>query len=342
MTQSKILLIYTGGTIGMETNPDNGSLVPLPFEKLISYVPELEKLNCELDHVAFENPVDSSDASPEFWNDIARIIENKYEAYHGFVILHGTDTMAYTASALSFMLKGLAKPVVLTGSQLPMGSLRTDGRENLISAIEVAAAKRKGESLLQEVAVYFEYSLYRGNRSHKFSTEHFDAIISPNYPHLAEAGVHLNWDFNALLRRSDKPQQFRVNYYWSNDLSIIKIFPGISIEQIKHALTQPGISVFILETFGSGNLRMDEQLLELIRNEINNGKVIINLSQCRKGKVDQETYASGLRLAKLGVLSAKDMTLESTVVKSMYLLGNSANAKEFSTAFSKDISGELT
>jgi len=326
----------------MEINPNNGALVPLRFEKLISYVPELDKLNCELNHVAFENPVDSSDASPEFWNDIARIIEENYVTHDGFVVLHGTDTMAYTASALSFMLEGLGKPIVITGSQLPMGSLRTDGRENLISAIEVASYKKNGVPLLNEVAVYFEYSLYRGNRSHKFSTEHFDAIISPNYPQLAEAGVNLNWDFNALQRKPDTHKSFKVNYSWNNAISIIKVFPGISVNQMSYALAQPGISVFILETFGSGNLSMNEELISLIRSVINDGKIIINLSQCRKGKVDQETYASGLRLAKIGVLSAQDMTLESTVVKSMYLLGNSTSTEEFSSNFVKNISGELS
>lgn len=341
MSESKILLIYTGGTIGMEVNPDDGSLVPLPFDRLLGYVPELEKLNCELEHVAFKNPVDSSDASPEFWNDIARIIHHNSEGFDGFVVLHGTDTMAYTASALSFMFENLNKPIVITGSQLPMGSLRTDGRENLISAIEVASCKKDGKSILQEVAVYFEYSLYRGNRSHKFSTEHFDAIISPNYPPLAEAGVHLNWNFSALQRKPDQISKLKVNYSWSTEVSILKIFPGISNKQVEYLLNQPEISVVILETFGSGNLSMSNELLSYIKAAIQNGKVIINLSQCRKGSVDQETYASGLRLAKIGVLSARDMTLETTVVKSMYLLGNYGNTDQFKLKFSKSLAGEL-
>ncbi len=342
MKKSRILLIYTGGTIGMEINQNDGSLVPLPFDRLLSYIPELKKLDCELDSHSFIDPVDSSETNPQFWNDIAVVVEKNYEVYDGFVVLHGTDTMAYTASALSIMMENLSKPIVVTGSQLPMGSLRTDGRENLISSIEIASIKDKeGNPILREVAIYFEYSLYRGNRCHKFSTEHFDAIISPNYPPLAEAGVHINWNKSALQRKTSGVQ-FKINYQWSDKISIIKFFPGISYSQLAYQLAQPGIEVFILETFGSGNIPMRSDILSLIEQKVDEKKRIINVSQCRKGNVDQKTYASGLQLSKLGVISAEDMTLESVVVKSMHLLGKGMSSEVFASEFAIDYSGEIS
>jgi len=343
MRKTKILLIYTGGTIGMEAGVQDEGLVPVSFDKLLDYIPELAKLNCELTNYSFKNPIDSSEANSEFWNDIAEVIVKNYESYDGFVILHGTDTMAYTATALSLMLENLTKPVVITGSQLPMGSLRTDGRENLISSIEIAASlDEDGESRLKEVAIYFEYSLYKGNRCHKFSTEHFDAIISPNYPPLAEAGVTIHWNFSALQRRKKPEGELNLHRLWSNDITIIKFFPGIGIGQLKHQFNCPKTRVFILETFGSGNIPQSETLLELIRKAINEGKSVINVSQCRKGKVDQETYSSGLRLARLGVISAEDMTLEAVVVKSMHLLGKNLLSGDFSREFQISYAGELS
>ncbi|MFK7756398.1 MAG: asparaginase [Flavobacteriales bacterium] len=336
-----ILLIYTGGTIGMEVSEEDGSLSPLPFENLLSYVPELNRLNCNIDHYTFKHPVDSSDANPQFWNDVAEVIENNYIDYDGFVVLHGTDTMAYTASALSIMLEGLNKPVVLTGSQLPMGMLRTDGRENLISSIEIASSlDNNGDSILQEVAVYFEYSLYRGNRCHKFSSEHFDAIISPNYPPLAEAGVNIHWNKSALQRKK-ATSTFLVHKNWGTQLSIVKFFPGISADQLRYQLGQPGIKAIILETYGSGNIPMKNEILSLIEERIKSGVAVINVSQCRKGAVDQRTYASGLRLSKLGVISAEDMTMESVVVKTMHLLGRELESSLIKQEFQQNYAGEI-
>lgn len=342
MSKSRILLIYTGGTIGMEVDPEDGSLAPLPFDRLLSYTPELSKLECELDIHSFPDPIDSSEANPEFWNDIARIVKENYDQYDGFVVLHGTDTMAYTASALSIMMENLNKPIVVTGSQLPMGSLRTDGRENLISSIEIASLKAKdGLPILQEVAVYFEYSLYRGNRCHKFSSEHFDAIISPNYPPLAETGVNIHWNMSALQRKSSDAK-FDVNYKWSNEVATIKIFPGVSYDQLFYQFGQPGVKVFVLETYGSGNIPMRSDILNLIKLKIKEGRIVINASQCTKGKVDQKTYASGLQLSKMGVISSEDMTLESVLVKSMFLLGQGISEEAFKKEFEIAYSGELT
>ncbi len=340
--ETRILLIYTGGTIGMEVNLEDGSLSPLPFENLLSYVPELDRLNCAVEHYTFKNPVDSSDANPDFWNDIAEVIESRYDDYSGFVVLHGTDTMAYTASALSIMLEGLTKPVVLTGSQLPMGMLRTDGRENLISSIEIASSlDRNGQSILQEVAVYFEYSLYRGNRCHKFSSEHFDAIISPNYPPLAEAGVKIHWNYSALQRKKDS-NEFQVHKQWNTNICIVKFFPGISIDQLNYQLNQPKLGSIILETYGSGNIPMKKEVLEIIEDRVKAGVVVINVSQCRKGSVDQRTYASGLSLSKLGVISAEDMTIESVLVKTMHLLGRKLEASVFKKEFELSYAGEIS
>lgn len=341
-SESRILLIYTGGTIGMEVSKEDGSLSPLPFQNLLDYVPELDRLNCSINHYTFKNPVDSSDANPQFWNDIAAVIESNYEEYNGFVVLHGTDTMAYTASALSIMLDGLTKPVVLTGSQLPMGSLRTDGRENLISSIEIASTLDKyGFSVLQEVAVYFEYSLYRGNRCHKFSSEHFDAIISPNYPPLAEAGVKIHWNSSALQRKKpDTP--LVVHSAWGTELTIIKFFPGISANQLRFQISQPDTRAIILETYGSGNIPMKKEILDLIEERIKEGALIINVSQCRKGGVDQRTYTSGLKLSKLGVISAEDMTLETVIVKTMHLLGKNMEIGLMAEEFQQNYAGEIT
>ena len=340
--KSKILLIYTGGTIGMEVNSNDGSLMPLSLENLVKHIPELSRLECALSTYSFLNPVDSSEADFEFWNDIAKVIEANYDLFDGFVILHGTDTMAYTASALSIMLENLTKPIVITGSQLPMGMLRTDGRENLISSIEIASLKDdKGSFILQEVAIYFEYSLYRGNRCHKFSTEHFDAIISPNYPPLAEAGVNINWNYGALQRKVDY-KKLAIHYEWDDTICVIKFFPGLKTSQLEYALNQPEVKVFILETFGSGNIPMRNDLVDLIKGKVDEGKCFINVSQCRKGNVDQKTYASGLKLSEIGVLSAEDMTFEAVVVKVMHLLGKKLNVEGFAREFQIDYAGELS
>ena len=340
--KSKILLIYTGGTIGMEVNSEDGSLMPVSLENLVNHIPELSRLECELDSYSFKDPVDSSEADWEFWNDIAKVIEENYEAYDGFVVLHGTDTMAYTASALSIMLENLTKPIVITGSQLPMGMLRTDGRENLISSLEIASLKdQHGHSILQEVAIYFEYSLYRGNRCHKFSTEHFDAIISPNYPPLAEAGVKIHWNLSALQRKVDF-KNLRIHYKWKSDIAIIKFFPGISLEQLTYSLNQPNTSVFVLETFGSGNIPMRNDIIDLIKEKVSEGKCFINVSQCRKGNVDQKTYASGMKLSEIGVISAEDMTFEAVVVKTMHLLGKELSVEGFAREFQVEYAGELS
>ncbi|HSH65638.1 MAG TPA: asparaginase domain-containing protein, partial [Bacteroidia bacterium] len=274
--KSKVLLIYTGGTIGMMQDSKTGQLKPFDFKHLSEQIPELHKFDVTLSSVSFDKPIDSSDMNPEVWVSIARIIEKNYEKQDGFVILHGSDTMSFTASALSFILENLNKPVILTGSQLPIGTIRTDGKENLITAIEIAAAKEKGKPIVSEVCIYFEYQLYRGNRTRKFNAEHFQAFQSSNYPILAEAGVHLKYNYGALKKTNNR--KLKVHTHLDPHIVILKLFPGISKEVVNAVLGIKDIKAVVLETYGSGNASTQPWFIDSVKKAIDNGMIVLNVT----------------------------------------------------------------
>lgn len=317
-----------------------GSLIPLNFSELEKYIPELRRYSSSIDVIAFDQPIDSSDVNIQTWCSIAEIIEKNYDAYTGFVVLHGTDTMAYSASALSFMLENLSKPVILTGSQLPIGRLRTDGKENLITAIEIASAKRNGEPVIQEVAILFESKLFRGNRTHKYSTENFDAFDSPNYDELAEIGIHIIYNYQKLYR--PRESQLIVKKEFDNRVGILKLFPGINQAFIQSILNSPGIKGLILETYGSGNAPKDPWLIEAFRAAIERGLIILNITQCSKGFVEQGLYDTSAALQRIGVIGGADMTTEAALSKMMWLMGQNYQGEHLSNKLTTPIAGELT
>jgi L-asparaginase len=338
--KSSVLLVYTGGTIGMMQDLKTGELRPFDFNSLTSQVPELAKFDLSLSSIAFEKPIDSSNMHPDVWVRLAEIIEKNYKKYDGFVILHGSDTMSYTASALSFMLGDLGKPVVLTGSQLPIGIIRTDGKENLITAIEIAAAKVKDRPVVNEVCIYFEYKLYRGNRTFKYNSRQFDAFRSPNYPQLAEAGVSIRYNHQALLPPPAKPLTVRTSM--DNDIAVLKLFPGISKKITIAVLRAPGIKAVILETFGAGNASTEKWFIDELSSAIKKGVIVLNTTQCLEGQVIQGMYETSSALKKIGVIGGSDMTFESAVTKLMFLLGNYRDRKTVAKMLQQDLRGELS
>ncbi|QKG79075.1 asparaginase [Tenuifilum thalassicum] len=338
---TSILIVYTGGTIGMKQNPETGALAPFNFEQIEQEVPELRKFGYTLNTISFSPVIDSSDINPSFWVKLAQIISENYDKYDGFVILHGTDTMSFTASALSFMLEGLTKPVVLTGSQLPIGMLRTDGKENLISAIEIAAAYRNGQALVPEVSVFFENRLYRGNRTTKHNSEHFNAFRSNNYPPLAEAGISIKFNY-PFIHYPTQEQSLFVHTMLDNSIAVLKLFPGITENVVSAVLNTQGVKGIILETYGSGNAPMQDWFLERIEEAIGNNIVVFNVTQCKAGGVDMDKYENGLRLKKIGVVSGSDITFEAAVAKLMFLLGKGLNGKTLADELTKSIAGEIT
>lgn len=337
---TSILIIYTGGTIGMVESADRKTLVPFDLAHVLEQVPELKKLNAELHSYSFEKPIDSSDMQPEHWSQLASIIHENYNSHDGFVILHGSDTLAYTASALSYMLNGLDKPVILTGSQLPIGMIRTDARENLITAVEIATLRVNDEPVVQEVAIYFEYKLYRGNRTKKISTDAFEAFDSPNYPVLAEAGVNINFNHAALFRK--KLDQFSLTDGFDNRVATLFLFPGMSENHVSNVLNTPDLRAVIIVTFGAGNASQQSWFLKQISDAIDRGIIVINMTQCSKGHVEQGKYETSTALLKLGVISGGDMTFEGAITKLMLLLAQSDDKAWVIDQFVTNISGELS
>ena len=338
--KSSVLLIYTGGTIGMMQDVVTSELKPFDFKTLTQQVPELKKFDIELSSIAFAKPIDSSNMHPLVWIELAKIIKDNYSKYDGFVILHGSDTMSFTASALSFMLENLNKPVILTGSQLPIGIIRTDGKENLITAIEIAGSQVKGKPVVNEVCIYFEYKLYRGNRTFKYNSSHFDAFKSPNYPALAEAGVNIQYNKSALLKPTTKA--LKVHTHMDNDIAVLKLFPGISKKITSAIINTPGIKAIILETFGAGNTTTQEWFANELKKAIAKGIVILNITQCLEGKVIQGMYETSSHLKKMGVIGGADMTFESAITKLMFLLGQKLNNTQLKKQLLSDLRGELT
>jgi L-asparaginase len=339
--QSKVLIIYTGGTIGMINDAVTGALKAFDFAHLHDQIPELNRMPVTIGAVSFESPVDSSEMGPEHWVKIAQLIENDYHNYDGFVILHGTDTMAFTASALSFAFDGLRKPIILTGAQLPMGTLRTDGKENLLTAIEIAAAKNDdGTAKIKEVAVYFEFSLLRGNRCSKISATEFDAFASPNFPKLVHAGVELKYDLSEMWQ-SEAPE---LTVYKSFDtrIALLKIFPGFNSDLFLPIFDVEKIKIIIIESFGAGNMPTDNKFMNLIQKYIEQNGIVLNITQCSSGNVEQGKYATSSFLAKVGAISGNDLTTEAAVTKAMYLLSKYPKTEELVQELQKNLRGEIT
>ncbi|MFQ3333260.1 MAG: L-asparaginase [Candidatus Azotimanducaceae bacterium] len=335
-----ILLIYTGGTIGMTKDYKTGALKAFDFNKLLKHIPEVNLLSCTIDSVSFKEPIDSSNMNPTHWIKIAEIIEDNYEGFDGFVVLHGSDTMSYTASALSFMFENLSKPVIFTGSQLPIGDLRTDAKENLITSIQVASETKNGKPVVQEVCLYFEYKLYRANRTTKMNSEHFEAFSSPNYPPLGESGVHLKI-YDSLIGKSKRFKKIKIRKRLEDNIAVLKLFPGITEKVVKSILGIEGLKGVVLETYGSGNAPTDSWFIDLLKIALKKGIKIVDVTQCAGGSVILGHYETSVELQKIGLISGKDITTESALAKLMYLLGEKIPMNDFKQIFETPLRGEM-
>lgn len=338
--ETAILIIYTGGTIGMIVDENSGALVPFNFDLIYEQIPVLKKFRFRLGFHCFDPIMDSSNMNPAAWIELAAIIGKNYEEYDGFVVLHGSDTMAFSASALSFLLENLNKPVIFTGSQLPLGVLRTDGRENFITAIEIAAAKENDTPLVPEVCVYFENRLMRGNRTVKFNAENFNAFISGNYPLLAEVGVFIKYNESAIHKPNFK--KLKVHSKLDTHVGVLKLFPGITKQFIESVLAVPGLKGLVLETFGTGNAPSDQWFLDVLKVAIESGLLIVNITQCLSGNVIQGKYETSKGLQDIGILSGHDMTTEAALVKMMYLFGEGHHLSAMKELMLLSLRGEVS
>ena len=335
-----ILLIYTGGTIGMIKDSVTGALENFNFNDLLESIPELNLLDCNISSKSFSNPIDSSNMKPSNWIEIGTIIEDNYKNYDGFVILHGSDTMSYTASALSFMLENLSKPVIFTGSQLPIGDLRTDAKENLITSIQIASLVENNQPVVQEVGLYFEYKLYRANRTTKINAEHFEAFDSPNYPPLIISGVNLSINYQSLLT-AKKNKKLVVHKIFEPNILLVKLFPGINKETINHLFSTPNLKGMIFETYGSGNITNEKWFLKALKTIIDKKIPVVNVTQCAGGSVDMNIYSTNIIYRNIGIISGKDISTEAAVTKLMLMLGQNIPANNFKTKFETSLRGEM-
>ena len=343
MKESSILLIYTGGTIGMKEDPKSKALSPFDFSQILQEVPELGKLSARIDSYTFDPLIDSSDVEPSMWVKLAELIQDRYEQYDGFIVLHGTDTMAYSASALSFMLDHLRKPVIFTGSQLPIGSLRTDGRENLISAVEIATARKQdGSALIPEVCICFNSQLIRGNRATKVNSASFDAFRSPNWPVLADAGINIRYHKHAIHYSEFPDRNLVIHTTLDTRVAILKVHPGITEQVARNVLLGKGIRAIILETYGSGNAISKPWFTSIVKEASAEGKILLNVTQCLAGEVNMNLYATGKALAESGVISGGDMTTEGALAKLFVLMGEYPDNEKVKALLEQNLKGEIT
>ncbi|HEY0612616.1 MAG TPA: type I asparaginase [Chitinophaga sp.] len=337
---SKILIIYTGGTVGMIYDEKTKALRPIGFNEIRNNLPELYRMGIDFYVYAFNPPIDSSDMQPEIWVELASIIEDRYDRYDGFVILHGSDTMSFTASALSFMLENLSKPVILTGSQLPIGKIRTDAKENIITAMEIAATRQNGHVMVPEVCIYFDFSLFRGNRSKKYNAEKFEAFYSMNYPPLAEAGIDIKYKHQFVLPQPSLP--LVVHKHMDDNVTVLKVFPGITRKAVEATLSVQGLKGVVLETFGSGNANTQPWFIESLKKVIEQGVLVVDITQCDGGSVELGRYETSQYLKEIGVISGHDMTFEAAITKLMFVLGQNLPLEEAKKMIEMPLRGELT
>jgi L-asparaginase len=337
-----ILLVYTGGTIGMVKDYETGALRVFDFSQILERIPELRQLNCTIESISFDDPIDSSNMNTEYFVQIAEIIEANYNNFDGFVVLTGSDTMSYVSSVISFMFENLQKPVIFTGSQLPIGDLRTDAKENLITSIEIASSRKNGKPYVSEVGLYFEYKLYRANRTTKINAEQFEAFTSLNYPPLVESGVHLNFDEHLLYQPKIDQPELIVRKKLDTNIVVLKLFPGITETTIRSIIHIKGLKGIVLETYGAGNAPSEKWFLDLLKEAVKKEIKIINVTQCAGGSVILGHYETSVALKKIGVVDGKDITTESAIAKLMYLLGESLSKKDFKLFFERSLRGEIT